>query len=366
MNHRRWRSDAAIAMRAERIRSGYTPLMRLPLEWAPEVDLYVKDESASASGNLKHRLARYLIETALTEGTLSPDTVLVEASSGSTAIAEAFFARTLGLGMIAVVPSTTSPSKIATLQTAGVQVLVDEAPTMTAVARQWGDRPGHVYLDQFGRAAHASEWRSENTLAGEILRQMTAERHPVPAWIVAGVGTGGTTASLGRHMRWIGAGAQICAAEPEFSAHYEAWADGDRTRTSRPSRIEGIGPPFVSPSFVPEVIDAMVQVPDVWSIAGMRLLGEVIGRSVGPSSGTNFCGALHQISEMVARGESGSVVTLVCDSGERYLDTYRDREWLRGNDLWASSVNERVRDWFTAGHADVSWTSRLGVMAGRE
>ncbi|MQA26015.1 MAG: PLP-dependent cysteine synthase family protein, partial [Micromonosporaceae bacterium] len=105
--------------------------------------------------------------------------------------------------------------------------------------------------------------------------------------------------------------------------------------TDRGSRIEGIGRPRVEPSFVPSIVDRMVQVPDAASLAAMRVASELLGRRVGGSTGTNLWGAFGLIAEMRAAGQTGSVVTLLCDSGERYAYTYFSDEWVaeQGLDL---------------------------------
>ena len=99
------------------------------------------------------------------------------------------------------------------------------------------------------------------------------------------------------------------------------------------SRIEGIGRPRVEPSFLPDVVDRMVAVPDAASIAASRHVSAVLGRRVGPSTGTNLWGAFGLLAEMVAAGRSGSVVTLIADSGDRYADTYFSDEWVGAQGL---------------------------------
>ncbi len=100
-----------------------------------------------------------------------------------------------------------------------------------------------------------------------------------------------------------------------------------------PSRIEGIGRPRVEPSFLPGVVDRMVRVSDAASIAAMRVVERVLGRRPGASTGTNVWGALQLVTELRAAGRAGSVVTLLCDAGERYAHTYYDDQWLAAQGL---------------------------------
>ena len=94
------------------------------------------------------------------------------------------------------------------------------------------------------------------------------------------------------------------------------------------SRIEGIGRPRMEPSFVPGAVDRMMKVPDAASVAAVRALERAIGRKAGGSTGTGLWGALKIVAEMVAQGRRGSVVTLLCDPGDRYLDKYYSDAWL--------------------------------------
>ena len=107
-------------------------------------------------------------------------------------------------------------------------------------------------------------------------------------------GTGGTTATLGRYIRYKRLATRLCVADPEYSAFFEAFATGNMAATcDRGSRIEGIGRPRVEPSFIPKVIDHMMRVPDEAALAAMRVLSRRLGRRVGGSTGTNFFAPVH-------------------------------------------------------------------------
>jgi cysteine synthase A len=121
---------------------------------------------------------------------------------------------------------------------------------------------------------------------------------------------------------------QVCVADPAGSVFSAYHRTGDATLTAPGSRIEGIGRPRVEPSFIRTLVDRMVDVPDVESIAAMRALSALLGRRVGPSTGTNFVAMLALACEMRERGERGSILSLLCDAGERYLPTYFNAEWV--------------------------------------
>jgi cysteine synthase A len=188
---------------------------------------------------------------------------------------------------------------------------------------------GH-YLDQFTYAERATDWRGNNNIAESIFAQMAEEEHPCPCWIVCGAGTGGTSATIGRFIRYCRHDTKLCVADPVHSVFHRYFED--RSVVALPegcaSRIEGIGRPRVEPSFVPSVIDRMIAVEDADSIGAMRALSDRLGRRVGGSTGTNLWACAQIVEEMAAAGETGSIVTLLCDGGDRYGCTYYDDAWL--------------------------------------
>lgn len=326
---RAWSDDAVRKIEADSNRSADTHLLAYPLprEWG--VDLYLKDESSHPTGSLKHRLARSLFLYAICNGWISEGTTVVEASSGSTAVSEAYFAQLLGLPFVAVMPRRTSSQKLALIERYGGRChLVDDASAVnTEASRLAAECDGH-FIDQFTMAERATDWRGNNNIAESLFAQMAQERHAVPEWIVVGAGTGGTSATIGRYIRYHRRPTRLCVVDPEQSAFFPAWTSGDPSVVTTGSRIEGIGRPRVEPSFVGQVIDRMVTVPDAASVAAMLHLSEVLGRRVGPSTGTNLWAALQLVVEMRIGGIAGSVVTLICDGGERYRDSFYCQEWL--------------------------------------
>jgi len=284
-DYRAWLKEAVRKVQADANRSADTHLLRFPLpeEWG--IDLYLKDESTHPTGSLKHRLARSLFLYALCNGWVRPGCPVVEASSGSTAVSEAYFAKLIGVPFIAVMPRTTSCEKISLI--------------------------------------------GNNNIAESIYAQLRLERHPVPAWIVATAGTGGTSATLARYVHYTQVDTRVCVADPENSCFFDGWVAGDASVTCESgSRIEGIGRPRMEPSFIPGAIDRMMKVPDAASIACVRALEAAMGRKPGGSTGTGLWSAFKIVSEMLAAGEQGSVVGLICDPGDRYLDKYYSDGWL--------------------------------------
>lgn len=328
---RQWTNEAVRRIEADFNRSADTHLIRLDLPRFPGIALYLKDESVHPTGSLKHRLARSLILYGLCNQWIGPDTLLVDATSGSTAVSEAYFARLIGLRFVAVVPRGTSPAKIDAIRFHGGEVHeVEGSGAINQAAQQLAAEHGGHFLDQFTYAERATDWRGNNNIADSIFNQMAREEHPVPSWVVCGAGTGGTSATIGRYIRYGRHATQLCVADPEASVFHRHYAD--RSVTAPPaglcSRIEGIGRPRVEPSFIPAVIDRMIAVPDAASIGAMRALSARLGRSVGGSTGTNLVACMTLIEEMAAAGQVGSVVTILCDSGQRYAESLYADVWL--------------------------------------
>lgn len=311
-------------------RSADTHLIRLTLPAFPGINIYLKDESTHPTGSLKHRLARSLFLYGLSNGWINEGTTIVESSSGSTAVSEAYFARLLGLPFIAVMPSCTAKRKIEQIAFYGGRCHFVESACEIYEASETLARElrGH-YMDQFTYAERATDWRGNNNIAESIFRQMSHEPHPVPDYIVMSAGTGGTSATLGRYLRYQGHATRLMVVDPENSVFMDYWQQRDPALKSQVgSRIEGIGRPRVEPSFIPDVIDEMMRVPDAASIATLGWLEGLLGRKVGASTGTNMWGVLQLAARMRAEGRCGAIVTLLCDSGERYLDTCYNPEWV--------------------------------------
>lgn len=346
--HRNWTDQAVRRIEADFNRSADTHLIPIDLPHYPGIELYLKDESSHPTGSLKHRLARSLFLYALCNGWIGPDTPIVEASSGSTAVSEAYFARMLGLRFIAVVPRSTAAEKIAAIEFQGGEChfaddpgeVYREAESLARASR------GH-YMDQFKYAERATDWRGNNNIAESIFQQLARERHPVPRWIVCGAGTGGTSATLGRFVRYNHFATEVCVSDPESSVFHRHFADRGVTTIERcESCIEGIGRPRVEPSFIPQVVDRMIAVRDADSIAAARVLSERLGRLCGGSTGTNLWACAQLIAEMAAQRREGSVVSILCDQGERYASTYFNDAWVARKQLDLAPGMRTMREFF--------------------
>lgn len=347
-----WVRNAIKVMWSDRVRAGVTPLQRLEVPFQPKLHLYVKNEAKSPTGSLKHRVAWSLIMYGLIEGSIHEDTHLYEETSGNTGIGEAYFARMLGLPFTAVMRSGISAQKVDAIRHYGGRVLA--APEGVPVADYYaqvlaGDTKAYD-LDQFANAEKAIDYfagtpAESMNMANEIFQQLSLEKDSCVDWIVTGAGTGGTATSIIRYIRkWQVLNQAACCTklavvDPEYSVLFDWYLTGDETLTLPVyTRIEGIGSngPIKfgdTMSLLRKGISKMYKVPDRASLAGMRLLSDILGFDVGPSSGTIFYGALKLLSDMQQKGNSGSVVMIVCDEGSRYKDKYFSPDWVKKNDL---------------------------------
>ncbi|MFI7450565.1 PLP-dependent cysteine synthase family protein [Nonomuraea sp. NPDC049714] len=328
-----------------------TPLIEFPVA-VPGVRLLLKDESAQPTGSLRHRHARALFRQAVLDGLLGEGTTVVEATGGNAAVAQAWYARRLGLPYIVVMPGARSEERARPVEELGGECRFVTPPVAIYDAARKVE--GH-FLDQFGRAA-------EHDLAGELFAQVR------PDWVVVGASTGATSAALGRWRREHQAdgpstdptvgltdepagghadadrhagGPRVAVADPENSAYFPGWTlDVPDYATGMPSRIEGVGRPRMEPGFRADLVDLVVPVPDAASVAAARHIREVTGLPVGGSSGTALWAAL-ELAERMPGG--GTVVSVLGDAHERHLATYHDDGWAAAKGLDVRAHQERLR-----------------------
>ncbi|WP_369355192.1 PLP-dependent cysteine synthase family protein [Streptomyces sp. cg2] len=335
-NPNSWAAEAIRRVEGDGRHLTPTPLRPLSLSAIPDVEIYVKDESAHPTGSMKYRLVRAMFCEAIARGAIRADTPVIAATSGAVAIAAAHFSELLGLVFTAVVPASTSADILTRIEEAGGRWQVGERPpaAVQVEARVLAERLGGHFLDHFANAERALATCGMPTIADEIFLQLSKEPHPVPEWIVTGAGTGATSAAIGRHLRRHGHPTRLAVVDPENSAYFPAWASGcgDYT-TGMPSRIPGIGRPRTEPGFLPAVIDLMIPVPDAASIAALRWLRTAAGIDAGPATGTNFWGTCHLVARMREAGASGSIVTLIGDTADPYRNTHLNPAWVAARGL---------------------------------
>lgn len=350
MATRIWVNSAINKIEADCKRSADTHLLVVELPVGINATLYLKDESTHPTGSLKHRLARSLFLYGLANGWLTEGKPVIESSSGSTAVSEAYFANLLGLPFYAVMPKDTSIKKIEQIEFyGGICHFVGKGDVYSEALELAQRVKGH-YMDQFTYAERATDWRGNNNVAESIFKQLEGELHPVPDWIVVSAGTGGTSATIGRYIRYKQYDTKLCVADPDNSVFYDYFRTGDLgLTTTKVSNIEGIGRPRVEPSFIKDVVDLMIKVPDAATIATTLYLEKVLNRKVGGSTGTNVFAVLQLLSQVASVDRPTTMLSMICDSGNRYSDTYFNPDWLAEKNIDITPYTELIDSFFQQG-----------------
>jgi cysteine synthase A len=285
---------------------GNTPLIQVD-------GIYAKLEYLNPSGSVKARIAKYMIERAEREGLLHAGDTIVEASSGNTGNAMSMVAAVKGYRMLVVMPDGMSHERLAISRAFGADVLkVGNFHVTEALekARELGRQPGYFSPQQFD-----SEWNVDENrewLGPEVLAQLPVG--VLPDAVVAGVGTGGTLIGVGQAFLTVNPACALVGVEPDESCTLMCGEIGKHL-------IEGIADGFV-PGIIArhrELIDALVPVPSEAAVAEMRRLAREHGLFVGPSSGANMVAARAWVD---AQPEARTVVTFLCDEGEKYITDY--------------------------------------------
>ncbi len=302
---------------------GETPLVRLrSMAAGLPHEVWVKCEHLNPGGSVKDRLAKAIIEDAEARGRLSPGDTLIEATAGNTGMGLALVAAARGYRLVCVLPAKMSVDKVRALESMGATVVVtpnappEHEDNFQNVARRMAEERGWFLTDQFANPVNVEVHRV--TTGAEILRQ-TGGR--VGAF-VSGAGTGGTISGVGRALRDAGAGARVVLADP-VGSKLAGWVEtGTLGDDDAPYAVEGIGSSRPPANLHRDVIDAVERVTDEESFATARRLIAEEGLLVGGSAGTNVAAAL----KVAARGGlDGPVITVGCDSWDRYFST----PWMR-------------------------------------
>jgi cysteine synthase A len=290
---------------------GNTPLVKLPrLAKGLPGTVAVKMESFNPAGSVKDRIGIAMIEAAEREGRLRPGSVIIEPTSGNTGIALAFVAAAKGYPLILVMPDTMTIERRNLLKAYGAQVILTPgAEAMKgAIAKANEIRasdPAKYFMPQ----------QFENPANPEIHRRTTAEEiwrdtdGAVDAFIAA-VGTGGTITGVGEVLRERKPSVEIIAVEPDASPLLSGGTPG-------PHKIQGTGPGFVPKVLNTKIYEEVIRVTDADAIATTRRAAREEGMLVGISSGANIWAALQVAARPESKGKL--IVTVACDTGERYL-----------------------------------------------
>jgi len=314
---------------------GWTPLIRLSrVTRGIQTPLYVKAEFFNPGGSIKDRIGLPIIEQAEKDGSLKPGGTIVEATSGNTGIGLAIAAALRGYRCIFTMPDKMSQEKVRLLRAFGAEVII----TPTAVPPDHPDNylmtakritketPGAIFANQFYNDANSDA--HYNTTGPEIWEQTEGR---VTHFVYA-AGTGGTVTGVGRYLKEKNKKIQIVAGDPVGSILAEMWRTKGKAKTEGvPYKVEGIGQDKVPGTLDMSVIDDFVTVTDKESFSMARRLTREEGLFVGGSSGL----IVHAAVQLAKRLDDPKalVVSVLPDTGERYLSKLYSDEWMRENQM---------------------------------
>jgi len=309
---------------------GNTPLVRLNgPSAATGCEIFGKCEFMNPGGSVKDRAARAIVEDAEANGTLLPGGTIVEGTAGNTGIGLALVAQAKGYRAIIVMTETQSREKMDTLRALGAELVLvpptaysNPAHYVHTSRRIAEETPNALWANQFDNIAN--RMAHIRTTAPEIWAQTDGR---IDGFTCA-VGTGGTLAGIGLGLKEHDPKVTIALTDPEGAALYEYYAHGE-LRAEGSSVAEGIGQSRITANLEGAPIDTQFRVSDAEGLEQVfGLLGE--GLCVGLSSGINVAGAIRLARQL---GPGHRIVTILCDSGMRYLSTTYNPVWLASKGL---------------------------------
>ncbi|MEP6509328.1 MAG: pyridoxal-phosphate dependent enzyme [Gemmatimonadales bacterium] len=318
---------------------GWTPLIRLnAVTRGIRTPVYAKAEFFNPGGSIKDRIAIPIIEKAEREGKLKPGGTIVEGTSGNTGTALAIAAALRGYKCIFTMPDKMSQEKVRLLKAFGAEVIVtptavppDHPDSYVMMAKRIAkETPNAILADQFYNDANP---QAHYDVTGPELWEQTEGRI---THFVAAAGTGGTLTGVGRYLKEKNPKIRIVAGDPVGSILADYWkSDGKTIREGVPYKVEGIGQDKIPGTLDMSVIDEFETVGDKEAFAMARRLTREEGLFVGGSSGLIAQVALRVAKEV--NDPAAFIVTVLCDTGERYLSKVYNDEWMRENQMLDSS-----------------------------
>ena len=290
---------------------GYTPLVAINKLGSATAQILVKLESKNPCGSVKDRIAKYMIEAAEAAGQIKPDTVVVEPTSGNTGIGLAFICAAKGIALTLTMPESMSMERRRLLQIFGANIVLTPAArgmggAVEKAEQLVAENPHALILQQFKNPANPQAHRE--TTAKEIW----VDTDGTVDILVAGVGTGGTLTGCGEVLKARNPALKVVAVEPKDSPVLAGGKPG-------PHKIQGIGAGFVPDVLNVDLIDEVVAVANEDAMETARQLAVSEGILSGISGGANVWAAV-QLSQR-AENEGKTIVTFICDTGERYVST---------------------------------------------
>jgi len=310
---------------------GNTPLIRLRrLSELTGCEILGKAEFLNPGGSVKDRAAYGIITDAEKAGRLQPGATIVEGTAGNTGIGLTVIGRARGYRTVIVIPNNQSPEKMHLLRTLGAEVkAVPEKPykdpeNYNHIAHRLAEERGWFWANQFDNTANRdAHYRSTGP---EIWKQTEGGSTA----FVAAVGTGGTLAGVSGYLKEQNPNVQIVCADP-FGAAMWSWFTNNNLETNDGDSIaEGIGQGRVTKNVEGSKVDRAYRIRDQIGLTIIYQLLREEGLFLGLSSGINVAGAVRFAKEA---GSGQTIVTILCDSGQKYQSTLFNRDWLASNHL---------------------------------
>ncbi|KHJ92680.1 pyridoxal-phosphate dependent protein [Oesophagostomum dentatum] len=381
LEEEKWRIQAVEKLWKEREEMGHTPLVKFQARF-PNVDIFLKNETATKTHTLKHRFAWALVMWMIIDGkgfsnahpgqfpSLNPrlqansKSTIYDSTSGNTGASEAYMCTLVGLPFTAVVSKELEPQKV-------------DSALRNFHAQNEAEKNNGFFLNQFGNAKYAEEFHESGNYSlessnvfHEILEQLRedeAQEKKIPDYFVHSAGTGGTISSVGRYTKRYNIPTRIVLSDSEYSLLYDytlynKFTNESGTKIWKAPGIAGIGYGYnVKPviygettSLLPSVVDEAMKMPDIASVAAMHVLRER-GIGGGASTALNFLVSLHKAYQLKdSKDISGrlTIVTIICDPAEYYETTYFNPEWInkmfpekggmKGLECWKDVINKSI------------------------
>ncbi len=332
---------------------GNTPMHEVTKLDTGKCRLFLKLENQNPGGSIKDRIGKAMIEAAEKDGSLKPGGTIIEATAGNTGLGLALTAAQKGYGLVIVVPDKMAQEKIFHLRAMGAEVRTTRSDVGKGhpeyyqdLAERLAEENGYYYANQFGNAANPQA--HYETTGPEILAQCNAAG-TTPDAVVCGVGSGGTITGLSRFFADNAPETEMVLADPEGSilAHYVS--TGEVLEEVGSWMVEGIGEDFLPPIMDVSRVKAAYTVTDGEAFDTARELLEKEGILAGSSSGTLIAAALKHAR---AQTKPKTIVSFVCDSGNKYLSKMFNDYWMVDNGFMESPMAGDLRDLVSRKHAE--------------
>ena len=313
---------------------GNTPLIELKhFSELTGCKILGKAEFMNPGGSVKDRAAKYIIEDALQKGLIKPGGTIVEGTAGNTGIGLALVGNSFGMKTVIVIPETQTEEKKATIRACGAELI--EVPAVPykdpnnyvkyskRVAENYENANGVLWANQFDNEANKIGHYKDT--GPEIFNQLDGK---IDGFICS-CGTGGTLTGVAQYLKEQNNDIKIGLVDPYGAALYSFFTEG-KLKSEGSSVTEGIGQGRITKNLEGLEVDFPFRIPDADALEAMFKMVETEGLYLGGSAGINVAGAVELAKEL---GPGHTIVTILCDSGSRYLSKLYNRNFLVNNDL---------------------------------